>query len=444
MQRLVRDYTLLILSMSCLTLSSCSHVRIGTDPADRLAQEFVDKTFSHCGNSYFGAVPDSTDPLGPRFCQIRDLSVSARSYGLADADKLNGYEWSGEIAIHCGSTRALDKSGGWSDWRPGCSTNAFGGPLGDVFRDPTGESVIRVPLCKRAGQWYYFANAPDPGQLRPFQELLSHGRDKAQPATSYSPERIACAVIPADQATQDTPEPSRKPGLGLNGNPAGGDRGSPRPGGLGDAVTVGRDVHGEKVKFVPLDQEQVDASKNGLRRNYANEFQRAQRIMPGATMAPILMDPNQASTWGNFIGQPVNGRSAVLVQLGDGRTGLVLVGDYEIALHASGAALPMKFGRTLVVNDAGVQFLPLNQAQVDAARRDPGNPFLGPAENFQDAKAITSGTTISPILADPNLPSGEGNLVYQSIGHERTLLVKLGDGRIGLVPYDLVRMGMVK
>ena len=113
-------------------------------------------------------------------------------------------------------------------------------------------------------------------------------------------------MIPADQATQDTPEPSRKPGLGLNGNPAGGDRGSPRPGGLGDAVTVGRDVHGEKVKFVPLDQEQVDASKNGLRRNYANEFQRAQRIMPGATMAPILMDPNQASTWGNFIGRRSN------------------------------------------------------------------------------------------------------------------------------------------
>ena len=74
--------------------------------------------------------------------EIKGLDVQIQDNGITDADKLNGFEWSGSIVIRCNSIR--DFYNAWSEWRMGCGQN--------------GLSATYVPLSKWKGQWLFYSN----------------------------------------------------------------------------------------------------------------------------------------------------------------------------------------------------------------------------------------------------------------------------------------------
>jgi hypothetical protein len=168
-----------VFSLAVVCLAGCSLLRSEADAAQR----FVDKSFSRCGNSYLGAVPGR---IGTSFSEIRGLSVSTRSNGITDADRLNGYEWSGNILIQCNSIRDFNSFRGWSEWYSGCASLT--------------SSVITVPLSERKGRWFFYGNAPDTEPAGGWAGLMSGaGLAGAQSEASYNPKRISCTVVPNDQ-----------------------------------------------------------------------------------------------------------------------------------------------------------------------------------------------------------------------------------------------------
>ena len=184
--------TVLGLCLACLTSVACSSLGISSE-ADRIAREFVDKTFSHCGDSYFGTVQGFKGNFS-RFVEIKGLSVSVRPIDIQEADKLNGYDWSGEIAIRCSASREFEKSGifgngGWADWHSGCGTGLL----------LNTEPEILVPLSKRNGQWFFYAAAPDRKQDGAWADLVSQLKAHAQSAASYTSQKPSCGEIPSEQ-----------------------------------------------------------------------------------------------------------------------------------------------------------------------------------------------------------------------------------------------------
>lgn len=145
-----------------LGCSSCSPFRSAVrSQADGAAEQFVEKAFTKCGDSYYGML----GKYGTELTQMKDISVTTGVETLSAADKLNGYEWMGEIVIHCRASRAYSSSGrysGWQEWQPSCNS-----------WEPSGS--IEVQLAKKNGQWLY-------------------GYDRS-PSASYGP-KIDCNRIP--------------------------------------------------------------------------------------------------------------------------------------------------------------------------------------------------------------------------------------------------------
>lgn len=169
-----------VLFLAVVFLAGC---RFQDTEAESAAQRFVDKTFSNCGASYVRPVAGR---IGTSFSEIRGLSVSVRSNGITDADKLNGYEWSGNILMQCNSIRDFNSFHGWSPWYSGCSSLT--------------SSTITVPLSKWKGQWTFYANAPDTEPAGGWAGLFAGGGlSGARTEASYNPKKFGCSVIPNSQ-----------------------------------------------------------------------------------------------------------------------------------------------------------------------------------------------------------------------------------------------------
>jgi hypothetical protein len=150
-----------ILALVCLV--GCSLLGFRSE-SDEVAQRIIDKSFSKCGDSYLGKVPGRSWAV---FSQIKGLTVTTASQNLSTADKLNGYQWVGQIWIGCSAVRDFGKFSGWSSgWSSGSSW------CGGLAVATTGDSI---PLCKMNGKWFVFGKWE---------------------AASYKPERIDCGKIP--------------------------------------------------------------------------------------------------------------------------------------------------------------------------------------------------------------------------------------------------------
>jgi hypothetical protein len=180
----------IVLSFGCLTQGGCSSIRstgAGSE-ADHMASEFVEKTFSHCGDSYLGNIP-GLFPKIPRLVEIKGFSVTVRSINIQEADRLNGYEWKGEILIRCSSSRDLSISGNSGKWYSG-----FGDGVLNVVIHPE----IGVPLSKRNGQWFFYGEAAPDRTIQTGSSSLdidraNHLHGNMQNAASYNPKRISCS-----------------------------------------------------------------------------------------------------------------------------------------------------------------------------------------------------------------------------------------------------------
>jgi hypothetical protein len=148
-----------IVIVALASLAGCS-LRVFRSEADEAAQRFIDKSFSKCGDSYLGSIPGR---LWATYSQVKGLSVSTQPQDLSAADKLNGYEWIGQIRIECSSVRDFSQLRGWSQWYSGCGGMAIG------------VSAVYIPLYKRNGKWLFYGKWDD---------------------ASYSPKIFSCGQIP--------------------------------------------------------------------------------------------------------------------------------------------------------------------------------------------------------------------------------------------------------
>jgi hypothetical protein len=106
------------------------HTKRSSDapPADLLAEQAMTQARSHFdsvwlkrGDSWF-TVENQVPLWGEKLVEAKDISFKAVDrLPLAQADKLNGVEWSGRIAINAtvSRSRAIRKASDWSAWQSG-------------------------------------------------------------------------------------------------------------------------------------------------------------------------------------------------------------------------------------------------------------------------------------------------------------------------------------
>jgi hypothetical protein len=152
-----------IVALALACLAACS-LHVFRSEADEAAQRFIEKSFSKCGDSYLGTIPGRRWAI---YSQVKGLTVTTESQDLSPADKLNGYQWIGQIWIGCSAVRDFGKFSGWSpEWAPGSSW------CGGLAVATTGDAI---PLCKRDGKWFVFGKWEE---------------------ASYNPKKIDCGEIP--------------------------------------------------------------------------------------------------------------------------------------------------------------------------------------------------------------------------------------------------------
>lgn len=129
--------------------------------AGRRAQQYWDKTFTKCGDSYYSV----GQSIPWNLYEHKGVTFVVTSEGISEAGRLNGFEWSGNTTASCQASREYD--GGWKDWSggPACSgISAF----------PPWAEGNRVSLDKRNGKWLY----------------------ESSPLDHYNPKKINCQNIP--------------------------------------------------------------------------------------------------------------------------------------------------------------------------------------------------------------------------------------------------------
>jgi hypothetical protein len=167
--RLVKLRTVHCLLACTFLTSSCGVTSALKSEPEKMADEYWKKTLTKCGDHYFTL--NSVHDMGTGISEYQGVSFAIEDFGMSDANRLNGYEWSGRAVADCRATRYSNaESGGtWTDWQTGC-----------VWKLP-----LKVSMWKFKGKWFYqtldFINAPRTGV--------------ALVADSYQPKKLACESI---------------------------------------------------------------------------------------------------------------------------------------------------------------------------------------------------------------------------------------------------------
>ena len=122
-----------------------------TSEADVAAKHFWDRMGKQCGDGYYMNVSvfslslwltGGFMPGAKGLTEFRGFSYFQTKNNLTDADKLNGFEWSGRTSFSAKMYRSWE-SARWSDWQDGSGLSM--GSSGTLF--------------KKNGQWFYGAGA---------------------------------------------------------------------------------------------------------------------------------------------------------------------------------------------------------------------------------------------------------------------------------------------
>jgi hypothetical protein len=103
--------------------------------AEKKAQEYVERTIANCGNGYYVRINWTEFVLNSLLQQQELFEIKApvpvvKETPLTEADKLNGIEWRGSLAILTAAHRKLEGQR-WGEWRDGGPKQVTMGELGD-------------------------------------------------------------------------------------------------------------------------------------------------------------------------------------------------------------------------------------------------------------------------------------------------------------------------
>jgi hypothetical protein len=159
----MRSYFLaFIVSIAC-ALSACDSITGPGAEARDVAQQYWDKYLTTCGDRYFAY--ENHLPMTPNHLyELKGPTFSIQSYDLSEANRLNGYQWSGLMEMNCTATRTYWDTE-WTAW----------GSCGRVG--------LRRILFKSNDHWY--AQQSEMGLPPP-----------AFPVESFSPKRVNCGDVP--------------------------------------------------------------------------------------------------------------------------------------------------------------------------------------------------------------------------------------------------------
>ena len=121
-----------------------------SDPAYDAAKQYWDRMGKHCGDSFYINADFNNigewivggyyqRPGGPT--EFKGFTFSELEKPLTEADRLNGFEWSGQTAMTASTYRSWE-SGNWTQWNDVSTSLGF-------------NSFFSVPLFKKNGQWFY-------------------------------------------------------------------------------------------------------------------------------------------------------------------------------------------------------------------------------------------------------------------------------------------------
>ncbi len=133
-------YTALLLTALSLFVSCGSSLK---REAKREAEKYWLSKLTRCGESYYRRehFGDNTpSPSKDVYYELKEPGAEVSSYGISDADKLNGLEWTGTTYLTAKVSRSIgdkEPANQWTEWTNGA------GLEGDVI------STIR----KEKGQW---------------------------------------------------------------------------------------------------------------------------------------------------------------------------------------------------------------------------------------------------------------------------------------------------
>lgn len=116
---------ILLTLVSITVFSSCKkQYQTGAidDEADKAAEVFWAKSFSKCGDSYFGktAPPEYWARTAPMIYEFKEPYFFTHhemdDRVFTEADKLNGLEWVGRTSMMISKAHRFYSNGEWSEW----------------------------------------------------------------------------------------------------------------------------------------------------------------------------------------------------------------------------------------------------------------------------------------------------------------------------------------
>lgn len=139
---------LLVLILYCTLLESCGL----SSEAQKVAQQAMDKKVRRCGNSYFTKRPGQN-----WFWEIKDFHWKVAPRSLSEADRLNGWEFNGDINFNYSAVREAFGDKCWRNWEQeeyylnGYMRSNVGKNKNEWKIEPSG--VLEAPDCSTISQF---------------------------------------------------------------------------------------------------------------------------------------------------------------------------------------------------------------------------------------------------------------------------------------------------
>jgi len=136
-----RIFTAILLLIAFLISLSCGSA--SNSEAQGEAKKYWLSKITKCGDSYYRRehFGDSTPTPGKDvYYELREPDVNVTHYGITEADKLNGLEWTGTIYLTAKVSRSIgdkEPTNQWTEWANG----------------PGLEGDMSASMKKEKGQW---------------------------------------------------------------------------------------------------------------------------------------------------------------------------------------------------------------------------------------------------------------------------------------------------